>query len=167
VGGGPPNRRRRPERDDVIRGSGKSGGGPELVDVSAVSSNDIWAVGSVGWGIEHQFLQHWDGDGWEEVRGANVPHEEEVLDSVVAVSPHEAWAVGLASDNDGMLHPVSQRWDGSDWSLVPVPGPDTFTYLRAVDAHAESVWAVGAAYVGGIGHTLVLRTNTCPAEPND
>jgi hypothetical protein len=104
----------------------------DLYGVAAVSSNDVWAVGTFsnyspfGYGA---LIEHWNGTSW-----ASVPNPATTgLHGVAAVSTDDVWAVGGAQ----ILH-----WDGSAWSVVPSPQGDY--YLQSVAAvSASDVWAVG------------------------
>ena len=59
------------------------------------------------------------------------------LNSVIAISASDAWAVGSGA--------LALHWNGSSWARVPVPHPGTFANdLRGVAAvSASDVWAVG------------------------
>src|SRR5207248_10560342 len=83
----------------------------DLFAVSAVSSNDVWAVG-FDWQfatLEEPLTLHWDGSTWSVIPGPNTYGR---LEGVAAISSNDVWAVGAA----GTLH-----WDGSQWSTVPIP----------------------------------------------
>ena len=74
-----------------------------LYSVSAVSSNDIWAVGRRYWiaqgdypgGETHALLEHWDGTAWSVVPGADL-HSNEYIYGVAALGA-DAWVVGNKS----------------------------------------------------------------------
>ncbi len=72
-------------------------------DISALSSNDAWAVGAkIGW--SHGAILHWDGNSWIEIQA--VDHE---LYSITMISPTDGWVVG----NNTLLH-----WDGLTWTEI-------------------------------------------------
>src|ERR1044071_473876 len=95
--------------------------------VSALSSNDVWAVGSsvVGNAANKTLTEHWDGSAWTIVPSPSVemigayPADNRLAD-VVAIAPNDVWAVGTATtivSGEGLtLH-----WDGSSWSFVSNP----------------------------------------------
>lgn len=43
--------------------------------------------------------------------------------SVSASGPDEAWAVGIYGDENALDHPLAEHWNGTCWSIVPVPQP--------------------------------------------
>jgi len=66
-----------------------------LTGVSAISSNDVWAVGFIGTasGYEAPETLHWDGTSWS-VMSAPTGSEATLLLGVAAVSSTDVWAVG-------------------------------------------------------------------------
>jgi hypothetical protein len=126
--------------------------------VAAISSNDVWAVGSYGvQGIQAwQLIQHWDGLNWTfaETPTLNTPNE---LLSVGAVSGNDVWAVGGYNSGGQAL---TQHWNGSTWEVVPNPNPGTFNRFFGVAAiSSNNVWAVGVTSDGGLSQTLVEHWN--------
>jgi hypothetical protein len=110
----------------------------QLEGVSAVSANDIWAVGdsgTPGHPAFHALTLHWNGARW-----STVPAPGGELHAVSGVSSRSAWAVGFGN----LLH-----WNGTRWSrqsirttsfLETVP----VTRLLGVSAlSSRNVWAVG------------------------
>jgi len=99
----------------------------ELTGVTAISADDVWAVGLAG---EHLFLPsvtlilHWDGHRWSRVRSPNVGAVANQIWAVDGSSPDDAWAVGYYSDtdfdNDQDAY-LYLHWDGHRWRHVPVP----------------------------------------------
>jgi len=64
--------------------------------------------------------------------------------AVAAFARNDAWAVG--SHYDGINdRPFAEHFDGSRWTVVPVPAPGSgATYLRGVNGSSSTdVWAVG------------------------
>lgn len=124
----------------------------ELDGVSAVSTDDVWAVGdSSGQG---PVLRHWDGTSWVAVAPAAPPGDEhpgaDRLYDVAAVSKGQAWAVGRYSNwaDPGPLSLI-EGWDGQKWSRFAAPSPGLYgNSLQGVAAvSATDAWAVGW-YVG-------------------
>jgi hypothetical protein len=129
-----------------------------LSSVSAVSPNDVWAVGSSpsGSGPAAQTLvEHWDGSTWSVVPSPS-PGNSDYLSSVSAVSPNDVWVVGTSSSD---LHQTSQtlveRWDGNSWSIVPSPNPSESILYSVTVVSANDLWAVGAS----IGEALIEHWN--------
>src|SRR5687768_176115 len=111
--------------------------GNVLTAVSAISSNDVWAVGWYQSGQTGQeggaLTMHWDGANW-----TVVPNPSRwTLHGVMAISSNDVWAVGEQS----ILH-----WNGTNWSTVSFPPPpgDSYQTLRGISAtSASDIWAVG------------------------
>jgi hypothetical protein len=135
----------------------------KFLDVAAVSSTDVWAVGIGGGAL----AEHWDGTGWSIVPTPQpgIGYQSE-LRGVAAISPSDIWAVGLmrpdlASETTTLI----EHWDGFTWSVVaspaPPPRPDVDPRLARVwlvDVSAvapDDVWAVGNAD----GRTLIEHWN--------
>jgi hypothetical protein len=117
-----------------------------LNDVSAISSNDVWAVGGVpvslaGAVAGRSLLMHWDGASWQ-----LVPEPLETLSwsqttrfAVTARSSNDVWAVGKFD---------AWHWDGSAWHDVPGSGQN----LADIDTNGTTLWSVGTVpggYVEG------------------
>src|SRR6266540_2885395 len=107
---------------------------------------------------------------WQKVASPNVGGSNAVYNELLgvdAVSAGDAWAVGWSQDPNGppyVKRTLIEHWDGTRWSIVPSPSPDTqFNELRGVAAvSANDAWAVG--YRGGTHNetpieTLVLHWN--------
>jgi hypothetical protein len=111
--------------------------GNVLNAVSAVSPNDVWAVGWYQSGATGQeggaLTMHWDGKAW-----TVVPNPSRwMLHAVTAISSNDVWAVGEQS----ILH-----WNGTNWSPVAFPSPpgDSYQFLKGISAtSANDLWAVG------------------------
>lgn len=94
--------------------------------------------------------------GWEIVpapnEGTSHPH------GVAAAGPNDIWGVGYVivpgGEDNTFIH-----WDGSTWSNVPGPDPDTYSKLNAVSAAASNdVWAAGSyGPSSSIGSTMLLH----------
>ena len=85
----------------------------ELVDLSAVSSTDIWAVGERD-DTEHQhaLTMHWEGVSWSQVKGPAAGHHKTWLEGVAAVAGDDAWTVGYHLIGDRSEYQVAGHWDG-------------------------------------------------------
>jgi hypothetical protein len=63
---------------------------------------------------------------------------------VAATSPTDAWAVGIPYTNTGTKSLI-EHWDGTTWTRVPTPNPNSDSYLSAVAATSPAnAWAVGS-----------------------
>ncbi|HJT80811.1 MAG TPA: hypothetical protein VJ719_06410 [Chthoniobacterales bacterium] len=134
-----------------------------LRDVSCLSANDCWAVGSYYDGSFYRTLtQHWDGAAWSIVETPNTsPTQYNYLLSLACVSPSQCWAVGYYSNNDGVPQTLVQRWDGTSWSILEAPNTSQTkeNVLSGVACVSSQCWAVGWSLNGttGMYQTLIQR----------
>jgi hypothetical protein len=134
-------------------------GSHALNGVDAIGAGDVWAVGEyyTGSGLG-TFIVHWDGEGWGVVPSPS-PGLNHYLTSVTAIATNDAWAAGYYYSTGGASpQPLTLHWDGTAWSVVPVP-PSAFSQrLHGVAATSpNSVWAVGQSNENGTNKTLILR----------
>ena len=137
-----------------------------LTGVAAASPSAAWAVGynspnSYNPSTETRtpLLESWDGTSWQvdqatTLRGA-------WLNSVVAVSATDVWAVGARAvrTTHGLIdRTLIEHWDGTTWRVVPSPniGPATYRRTRfgwtaASDNELMSVAAVSADDIWAVG----------------
>jgi hypothetical protein len=133
-----------------------------LKSVTAVSANDVWAVGyyvdSTG---EYTVIEHWDGTSWSVVSSPNPGPSDNALASVAAASANDVWAVGLYEDSSLNEYALVEHWNGSAWSVVPSPDPGSgyvvnpLTGVAAVSA--SDVWAVGSAENFDLGRQSLIE----------
>ena len=116
----------------------------ELLGVTAVSANDIWAVGDVETVPSANFFQtltlHWDGTSWSTVSSPSISASAN-LRAAAAVSTSDVWAVG-----DSGSGTLIEQWNGSTWSVVTHPtDPSTITnvFNGVAIVSATEIWAVG------------------------
>ncbi len=111
--------------------------------VSAISTDDVWAVGGSWSGGPHQTVAlHWDGTTWSVIPSPNVPGTNTEFYGVAAIAADDVWAVGY--HGAFTFATLAAHWDGTSWSLVPIPDPNSSNVLRAVAASGpDDVWAVG------------------------
>jgi hypothetical protein len=116
-----------------------------LFGVTAVSANDVWAVGQAG--NVRALSEHWDGQAWTPV---DVPSKRRGhLLAASAVSSHDVWGVGVRVGGQGEDRTLTDHWDGSAWTQVPSVDQQAHGFLASVAAIApDDVWAVG---FGGLG----------------
>ena len=129
-----------------------------LSSVAAVTSTNVWAVGSYdNNNIDYTLTEHWNGSKWKVVASPNVGSSKNVLSSVAVVSSTDIWAVGYY-DNNGINDTLTEHWNGTSWSVVTSPSPGSFAnYLRGVAVTSSTdIWAVGYyANYNGYYYTLV------------
>jgi hypothetical protein len=75
-----------------------------LHSLSAVSANEVWAVGNDG------LILNWNGTQWSQV--ANPAGQGAALEGVDALSANDVWAINL-------LGTVTEQWNGTQWTTVP------------------------------------------------
>ncbi len=90
--------------------------------------------------------QHWNGSSWSE--GPSVipaGSKLSLLWNVTCVNAADCWAVGAQmadTDSDKVPVPLAEHWNGSVWSVVPLPS--TFGILFSVTCTgASDCWAAG------------------------
>ena len=129
-----------------------------LLDVFARSATDVWAVGQTTLASKiGNLVVHWNGTSWRKVPVPSPGFEYNALESVVALGPHNVWAVGNAS-NEGTSRrqPLTFHWNGTAWKQVP--NPRLYGQLNDVASTSEGrLWAVG--YREGSVDSLIERWN--------
>ena len=117
--------------------------------VAALSSTNIWAVGSntteTSTSSDSQSLiEHYNGTSWSIVPSpAGEPANSELL-GIAAVSAADIWAVGHSTVEVGSSGSLIEHWNGTAWSVVSSPALSDYGYLTGVTAvNSDDVWAVG------------------------
>ncbi len=132
-----------------------AGTGGGLFDLTCVNGGDCWAVGAtqsdMGSNPNGTLIEHWDGSAWSIVPsptpgGPGVTGA--LLESVSCTSASDCFAVGYASDDNGLnLSDLVEEWDGSTWTIVAGAATgqayDELTHVDCVAA--DDCWAVGNA----------------------
>jgi len=114
--------------------------------VTAISTNDVWAVGwfNNAQDIPRTLIEHWNGSSWSVVTSPNGSNGSNFLFAVTAVSSTDVWAVGDFLDSTSTSHTLIEQWNGKKWSVVSSPNPTGSNTLNAVRAvSATDIWAVG------------------------
>ncbi|MDQ3929970.1 MAG: S-layer homology domain-containing protein, partial [Chloroflexota bacterium] len=122
----------------------------QLMGVSVVSADDVWAVGYYNdptafkanspskhtvrssphekvqtpegsQGTLRTLVEHWDGTSWTIVPSPNNGSDDNSLASVVAIAADDVWAAGYYINDFGISQTLVQHWDGETWSLVDSP----------------------------------------------
>jgi hypothetical protein len=118
-----------------------------LYGVTALASNDVWAVGYANENSKGQngqaLIEHWDGARWSLV-DSPIAGAATILCSIAAVSSSEIWAVGYIQTRDIQFTPVTEKWTGRSWSVVTPPNPGKVAQLFGVSSANGRVWTVGA-----------------------
>jgi hypothetical protein len=144
-----------------------------LTSVSAVSANDLWAVGRYGnhdlGPLDQTLIEHWNGASWTVVPtpnpgGSSVDND---LWGVVAVGAGDVWAVGGVGAflNPQFSSPLTLHWDGSKWSEAPVSAPVTGELFGvAAEPTGAGISAVGDTIKPALPDPYVgtLAEHLCP-----
>jgi hypothetical protein len=125
----------------------------ELTSVTAVSSDDVWAVGhwlndttlSAG-----TLIEHWDGTSWSVVASPN-PGMFNALYGVSAQAADDIWAVGDKWLNWSAKVPLIIHYDGKQWSEVAYPAIEHGELTSVLALSPDDVWAVGVQGVISTG----------------
>jgi hypothetical protein len=137
-------------------------GGSSLVRVTAIASDDVWAVGAIRSGsASAALITHWDGSTWTVVPSPTVPGYH-YLSDITAISSSDIWASGVYVAADGSVQMLFEHWDGVAWNVVPSPTTSSrFNILIGIAAGSPSdVWAVGWSAVNESSvprHTLTAH----------
>ena len=128
-----------------------------LYGIDAVSSNDIWAVGSTGVSAR-TLIERWDGSNWNIVASPSVDPGSSYLWAVSGTSYNNVWAVGHSKSGAAPGQTLAMRWNGTAWSIVASPnigsGPNFLYGVAALSMN--DAWAVGSS---SSGEPLVMRWN--------
>ena len=136
-------------------------------DVAVVSPTEAWALRVGGGDLFYRSeVLHWTGRAWQ-VEPFPTPAGDPLgveLNAFAVVSSDEVWVVGETYDPDMKgARPLSARWDGERWRLVPIGLPHLHVGLNgvAVVPGTSELLAVGSlsygALYGAKRHTVVLR----------
>jgi hypothetical protein len=114
----------------------------QLIGVTAIAADDVWAVGWRGefFGVQHALIEHWDGSTWSVVP---VSFRQDSFIDVSAASATDIWAVGAHHHG---ASPVAIHWDGASWTPAPLPAEAPGSYLEGLSVRSSSdAYAVGYA----------------------
>jgi hypothetical protein len=118
--------------------------------ITAIATNDIWAVGSyrgLPFGNQKTLAEHWDGNSWKIVPSANsgAKLSQSGLNGVSAVSTDDVWACGQVQDQNLGFINIIEHWDGTRWTISPVAHGNGFAGLNSMLAFpGGSVYAAGS-----------------------
>jgi Fibronectin type III domain len=125
-----------------------------LGGVSALASNNVWAVGTYFNGSVLQTLViHWNGSTWSTVASPNTGSGHNILQGVFARTASDIWAVGQYQPAAGNTMPYAtliEHYDGSTWTIQTSTNVSTESILYSVTAVSPTdAWAVGYSDGGG------------------
>ncbi len=119
--------------------------------VSAVTTSDVWAVGTASNPDSRPTLiLHWSGRSWSRVPSPS-PGGGATLTGVCAVTARDVWVVGsYIRPQSHVRVTLIEHWDGTAWTQMPSPnmGSD-YNILSGVSVTAgDDGWAVGSSEEG-------------------
>ena len=145
-----------------------------LDSVSSLSGNDVWAVGyeTVGTAASLRskpLIEHWNGTRWSILPSPEARHGQSVLTGlggVAAISTDNVWALGSASNINGLplpaAHPVIIHWDGQSWRRSETPVTrSSMSDLSEIAGTRSSLWAIGFSGVKGEQKALIEHRVGC------
>lgn len=137
--------------------------GGQLTSVSALSPDDVWAVGSTNGA---PLAEHWDGTSWSVTPTPDPGTLLAYFTSVNALSADNVWAVGFwaSGSNPSPSGELIEHWDGTAWSVVrgPIPGA-TLVGLSALGPNDS--YAVGGPNLEHWDGTSWSAVGTPPPPP--
>jgi hypothetical protein len=129
----------------------------DLYGVAALSTGDVWAVGSTV--MTDPMTVRRSGGAWTEnvltlVRGrpGDPPGS---FDAVAAVSKNDVWVVGVTAGEA-----LAEHWNGRAWTVVPTPSPGPPGSGAGADLYGVAAVSYGDAWaVGGTnsGKTWIIH----------
>ncbi len=138
------------------------------VGVADISPTDAYAIGGHLGGAHNGLVAQWNGSAWTQLT-VPIPNDNTYRSDLYAISADSAsdvWIVGEymleVNSSDYPNETYSLHWNGSAWSIVPMPlEPGTnpnFEYIfNAIKADSPTdVWAVGEAYNAGTNASTTL-----------
>jgi hypothetical protein len=121
---------------------------PALFGLTAITANDIWAVGDVvntSNGILSFLFEHWDGTAWTKTT-AQDPVSGFLL-GASSDATNDVWAVGYSGFLNESSKTLVFHYDGTAWQTVASANTGVADQLNAVVALApNNVWAVGSSF---------------------
>jgi hypothetical protein len=123
-----------------------------LFSVSASSATDAWAVGTIVGGSDTTLLEHWNGTAWTVDTADAITSREAELNSVLDLSPGNAYTIGTGPGGT-----LFEHWNGSTWSRVTLPdaGFRPSAYSQSISASSPSdIWVAGTAFAASTGQTV-------------
>ncbi len=127
------------------------GANSTFLEITAITANDAWAVGTYNdkIGNQYTFAEHWDGTQWNYVSSPNpAGTTNSWFTAVSATSTSDVWAVGYYfKDSANANQTLIEHWNGTAWSIVASPDSGTGSnFLTGVSTIASNnVWAVGTS----------------------
>jgi len=121
-----------------------------LFGVTAIASNNVWAVGTwVNGSVPETLVEQWNGTSWTQMPSSNPSTQDNELFSVSAFSATDVFVVGEQSQGFGTpLQSLAQHWNGTAWTDLTTPnlgGTGADNEILGVNA-LEAGHAVGVGF---------------------
>lgn len=127
-----------------------------LSGITAIATNDVWAVGYFDVGNNaFSLIEHWDSTGWSIISSPNPGAYSNILSGTSAISFNDVWTVGnFSASSTGKSRTLTEHWNGTRWSVVPSPnvGARNNMFSGVSTLSDRDVWAVGYGSHGLIEH---------------
>jgi hypothetical protein len=133
------------------------GDGSAMQDVSFVTGDDVWAVGSAR---RRAAFLHWNGTAWRAARSPAGAAGKGGAGSVAAVSSDDVWAVGNRHVPAGLVARV-WHWDGTAWAREHL-GTRIHGFFIDVESHGGRVTALGED--SATGRAFIVRLDASRME---
>ncbi len=122
--------------------------GHQIRGMTAIASDDVWAVGSAGNGSRHPYVIHWDGSDWTHI-AVPEPAYQHRLHAISALAADDIWIAGEQWDTDISYQPFMLHYDGSSWTeFASAGGGRSLAAVSTNDVWSADEWTTG----GSIGH---------------
>jgi hypothetical protein len=95
-----------------------------LIDVEAISPNNVVAVGNSIQGVESTLMMRWNGQAWSVIASPDASAGRNYLFGVSAVAPNDIWSAGFYEEG-GEIRTLVERFTPPQFSDVP---PDNTFY---------------------------------------
>lgn len=96
----------------------------QLRGVTAISSSDIWTVGTYldNGSTNYTLSEHWDGTQWSIIPSPSPGYDANSFSGVTAISSTNVWAVGSDSPSKSIYsRTFIENWIGSQWNVFSSP----------------------------------------------
>lgn len=137
-----------------------------LHSITAVSSKDVWAIGSITDGnlyppkpgrgqgssvVSKTLVEHWNGKQWQIVASPNPSTTEMDFDHITALGPNDIWITGfLVNNSAGALldsTAIIEHWDGHKWQMTTgfkQANDQSFSGIARDPSLPGKLWIVGS-----------------------
>lgn len=139
-----------------------------LLTVTAVSADDVWAVGQRQTGGDSYLplVEHFDGSKWTVLPtpALSAGSTAGALSSLTATGPDSVWAGGLEQPKGSLTQavPVIEHWNGTRWSVQVISMLPRFPWQQFGFGLAWGITAIYAASPADIWAAATYQTTDQP-----